>query len=654
MPVERSRDLFERVVPRIYWDDDYVAPHRDKPWMAEYLADRYQVAVTPNREYEAPKMFAVAMERLGHHALIVGGSGGGKTRLAMHLIREQLRAGCSVVILDTKDETIMQALAITEEIGLSRDDVVLLWPREASYGVPGWNPFLGDPATLFQRVTAFVDIMAGLFANSWGPRLEDILRNAATVVAAQSLSLIELAEFLRNDEYRKGFLLHAKDTEAYRQYPEQHRYFEVEFAAMSKSERSTAVSTVMNKLRVFTTTKFLRALFCDTRQNLDLSALWERQKVVLVHLDTVSLGEPGVRVLVGLLTNALYATALRMHEQLHRRGIAPVPVVLSLDELETQERYAGRALTEVLNKARSYHLRLLATCQYLDQLSDLLRGSLLANTAFRAFFRLGGADARLAAPYLAPGFGTQPLSLSITCSAKTADGPVMETKTYDVVDADGVPLGMDESLWAAFKSAQGGTHPERCLAQLEEYATKAEYPLTLWLANPVDSGGEFHPLSLLKNVRAERCLFHGPKPLRLAVRFPRPKVSVTKSKSEEDVRSDIARELQQLPRQHAMVKVDTGETALVKVTDIVFPAHYPAIEPYLIAIGRPSEAIIQMEAERMAAIEHLSVVDDIPVQPAEPQPPPARPRPSRIRRSPEPLGIPLPTAPPEIPEDDSI
>ncbi|MCX6378647.1 MAG: DUF87 domain-containing protein, partial [Armatimonadetes bacterium] len=346
---EKSRALFERVQPHLFWDDPFVSGHQDKPWMHDYLMERYQVDANTEKADPPDDLFAIPIERFGRHTLIVGGSGGGKTRLAMHLVREQLRAGCSLVILDYKDETIRQALAITEEVGLAPENVTLIWPRETSYGIPRWNPLLGESSALSQRVNQFVDIMAGLFANSWGPRLEDILRNATTVIAAQGLSLIELMEFLRNETYRTRLLAQAHGSPAYRQHPEQHRYFEVEFASMSKADKATAVNAVTNKLRVFTTTEYFRALFCDNQQNLNLESLWNRQQVILVHLDTVTLGEPGIRALVGLLTNALYAAALSVEDKNRKRETKPVPVLLTLDELETQERYAGKALTEILN-----------------------------------------------------------------------------------------------------------------------------------------------------------------------------------------------------------------------------------------------------------------------------------------------------------------
>ena len=52
------------------------------------------------------------MDLLARHACVCGATGSGKTRLALHLLAEQLKAGCSVVMLDPKAETVRHLMQL--------------------------------------------------------------------------------------------------------------------------------------------------------------------------------------------------------------------------------------------------------------------------------------------------------------------------------------------------------------------------------------------------------------------------------------------------------------------------------------------------------------------------------------------------------------
>ena len=330
---------------RVLCDAPELERHVSQPWFLSYAAERLDLPrADGSREGPRSGTAEVDAPLLARHACVCGATGSGKTRLALHLLAEQLRAGCSVVMLDPKAETIRHLLHLAYGTGVSPEEVTLLSPHMEGIGAPGWNP-LDCKATGLSPAQASADFVSVLAksSGSWGPRLQDVLTNALIVISAHGLSLFELARLLQRDDYREGLLRQPLDpartgggtvSDAV-VYDEARDYFLREFAAWGKSERTGAVAPVLNKFRELLRSPFLRSLLCARRSTLDLSSLWKRRGLVLVHLDGASLGDEGARLLGGLLAHGLLRTAMR--------ASGPVPVVLALDEMGVAERFVGSA-----------------------------------------------------------------------------------------------------------------------------------------------------------------------------------------------------------------------------------------------------------------------------------------------------------------------
>ena len=406
-----------------------------------------------------------------------------------------------------------------------------------------------------QAVRQFVDLVRAS-ADVAGSRMWDVLTNAATVIAGQGLSLLELLRFLQFPDYRAGLLTQARGTRAFAQYEEAHRYFAWEFAALSKNEQASYTAPVLNKIRALVDIPYLKALLCARHDTLDLPGLWQRPRLIAVHLDTWALGQDGVRLLSGLLAHSLFQTA--------QRHSGPVPVCLCLDEMGMQERFLGGAIRDILAMARSYNLRLLAACQHLDQLSDELRAALLANTALRVFFRLGSDDARRVAASFATGLGSQPARVSLSLSSRSqAAGPEMEALSHAIVDPENRPLCLSPVAWNELSRIQAVT-PQGPREELRRLSALTTLMRLSWIprlsVRVPDSDQAYEIGAYLSGLPGSDYHFTGPAPLRLVIRFPLPKLTVLDSKGEEERARDLARALTELPVQQAIGPAPTRET----------------------------------------------------------------------------------------------
>lgn len=590
---------------KVFCDDPQLRPHVGTPWLQQYVHERHGVSLRGQSGPASGSALSVPASflapdplRPARHGVFVGKNGSGKSRFLTYLLREQLRLGCSAVVLDVKEETLRQALFCALEAGVSPESITVIRPADPYAGVPGWNPFAAEDADIPQAVRQFVSVVKSV-ADSWGPRLQDVLTNAATVIASQGLSLLELLEFLKPPGiYRVGLLSQSRGGPAWRRFREEYDYFDREFAAYSKGEQSSAVGPVLNKLRSFVSTPYLRSLFCAASDTLDLPSLWQRQRVILVHLDAEgALGPDGTRLLAGMFAYRLYQTAMRQS--------GPVPVALSLDEMSKQQRYLGGALLDILAVARSQNLRLLAGCQFLGQMSDDLVTSLLTNPTIKAFFAMGPEDARIVARTATTGTGSVPQRIFVEADRGT------HAYAYPVTDAAGKAVGVpDRAEWDGLRFAGDKMREIRVLG------IRSGKPLLY-------AGGQ-EVTRFLRGLPPGCWSFAGPAPLQVVVTFPRPKVRVEWA-SQSEAADRMFQTLLNLPVQHALMQVDTAGMGLARVADMPFPPALPRLTDFL-GNGRAAQEIADTEASRRRDIAALC--GGAPPPPVADQ---ASPRPGRTQ-----------------------
>ena len=602
---------------RFLCDAPELERHVGQPWFRAYAAERLDIPHAAMTGSEGPAGTArIGHDLLARHACVCGATGSGKTRLALHLLAAQLQAGCSVVMLDPKIETIRHLLTLACSAGIAPEQVTVLSPHLSGAGAPGWNP-LDARASGIAPAQAAADVVSVLekSTSSWGPRMGDLLTNALIVIAAHGLSLFELARFLQRDDYREGLLrLPLPSAEAGSKgdlekisfgnvaFEEARDYFVTEFALWSKSERAAAVAPVLNKFRELLRTPFLRSLLCARRTTLHLGALWDRPGLVLVHLDMAALGDEGVRLLGGLLAHQVLRTAMRAE--------GPVPVVLALDEMGVSEEFVGGAAAKILAIARSRGLRLLVACQHLDQLSGDLRTALRANTAVRAFFRLGYADARLVAASLAAGTGEKVSRIAADVAKRDAEGcPEAWAETaHTVRDGRGEPICLSpaatQAFWHLARKADGAAQ----VAGLKRLARVSG--IDRLYVHAADTKQPAELSRYLKGLLPEDYYLSGTGPVRLVVNFPRPRLSVLSRETEAERSQGWIRVLTELAVQRAALRLSSGQTGTVQVMNVPEPTAPVGFERFLSAAvagcGQSAKEVEQAQVWRREEVERVA------------------------------------------------
>jgi type IV secretory pathway TraG/TraD family ATPase VirD4 len=341
------------------------------------------------------RLFGIQREDRRSHMYVIGKTGTGKSTLLETLLRQDIGKGDGCAVVDPHGDLVERLLAWLPPA--RRADLVLFDP--ASGDGLGFNPLAAvPPSKRSLAVAGLVEVFKKTWLDSWGPRVEHLLRNALFALLEQpEATLGDIGRLLHDPSYRERAVERVTNRAV-------RSFWKDEYAEYSKSLRSQVVAPLENKLGAFLTDPKMRSVLAEGRQSLDLRRIMDEGKVLLVNLSKGRLGE-GPAMLLGSLLVAhisLHGLARAELSEERRRDF-----FLYLDEFQT---FATKNLTAMLSELRKYRVSLVLANQYLDQLDPEIRHAILGNVGTLITFRVGPTDARILAQEFAPEFEASDLT----------------------------------------------------------------------------------------------------------------------------------------------------------------------------------------------------------------------------------------------------
>jgi hypothetical protein len=318
------------------------------------------------------------------HIYITGQTGTGKTGLLVNLMRADLMAGGGFCFLDPHGDA---AQDIAGHVPAERlNNVIYLDPSDPERTF-GYNPLANVPALDRARTAAnIVSAFKNIWADSWGPRLEFVLSNALRLLLdAKDQSLIGIPLLFADQRFRNRLAQQCLD-------PIVRHYWLREFAAYDKRQQAEIVSPIQNKVGILLANPFIRSILCQNSSTLDISAIMNEGKTLIVNLSKGGLGTEPAHLLGALLITAFaQAAEARRHIPEHARK----DFTLYCDEFQN---FATESFAAILSEARKWRLSLVAVNQHASQLPEKLQHAVFGNAGTIIAFRSGAQDApRLAA-----------------------------------------------------------------------------------------------------------------------------------------------------------------------------------------------------------------------------------------------------------------
>lgn len=340
--------------------------------------------------------FGIKREDRRRHMYIIGKSGSGKSFLLNLLTLSDVFHNQGFAVVDPHGD---YAQDIMKFIPPSRmEDVVYFNPADTEFPV-AFNPMeVSDPSRRNNVASEIVGVLKKMFADSWGPRLEHILRfTLLALLETPDTTLLGITRMLSDKKYRNEIIANITD-------PVVKAFWVNEFASWNEKFASEAVAPVLNKVGAFTANPLVRNLIGQPKSSFSIRKIMDEGKILIVNLSLGKINEDNAGIL-----GALMITKIQL-EAMTRADISDIeerkPFYLYVDEFQN---FATESFATILSEARKYGLYLTMANQYVAQMPDEVKDAVFGNVGSMVTFRVGADDAQSLSKYFEPVF--EPLDL---------------------------------------------------------------------------------------------------------------------------------------------------------------------------------------------------------------------------------------------------
>lgn len=315
------------------------------------------------------------------HVYIMGKTGAGKSTLIANMAIDDIRKGRGIGVIDPHGDLTEQILDFIPKRRLN--DVVYLEPFDTE------RPFSLNVLEIKNKqhkdliASGIVSIFSKIYADSWGPRLEYILRNTIfTLLEIPGTTLIDALRILSDKQYRDRVVPDIQD-------PVIRAFWQQEFDKMTDKLRVEAISPIQNKVGQFVSSKMIRNIIGNPKSTIDLEDIMNNKKILLLNLSQGKLGEDNAALLGAMIITQIQLAAMNrafMKEE-DRQDF-----FLYVDEFQN---FATSSFIKILSEARKYRLAITLANQYIDQLDVTIQKAIFGNAGTLISFVTGAGDATL-------------------------------------------------------------------------------------------------------------------------------------------------------------------------------------------------------------------------------------------------------------------
>jgi len=295
----------------------------------------------------------LADERI--HIAIFGETGSGKSETIKLLIKQCILRDEGFMLIDPHGMLARDVLSLipTEKW----DNVIYINPNTSMWyaGVIKINPLEHKTAEdRYIVAMSFVNALRNLYRESWGDRLEAILRNAANaLVEVEGSTLRDMRMLITDSKFRKEFLTKIASTDTIHFWNE----------TFDKLYRKDAGGAAYNKLDKILATPLVAAMLDAPKSSIDFSDIIKSDKFVVVDLGSGT-SDDIASFLGSIVMHMLYVEAKRRIDRLESLD---KPFYLFIDEAHL---FSSFAIREVLNTLRKFNIKVTLATQTINAFSS--------------------------------------------------------------------------------------------------------------------------------------------------------------------------------------------------------------------------------------------------------------------------------------------
>ena len=335
--------------------------------------------------------FGMLRSDRSRHVYIIGQTGAGKTGTLELLALSDIFHGHGYAIIDPHGDFAINNMRFIP--GSRMKDVVYFNPADTAFPL-GFNPLeVTNPNQKNSISSEVIGVLKRMFGESWGPRLEYILRyTILALLDRPSTTMLDINRMLTDKKFRTETLGYCKDTVVL-------NFWKVEFGTWNEKFVTEAIAPVLNKVGAFTANPIIRNIIGQPKSSFNIREIMDEGKILIVNLSKGLIGEDNAAILGAFLVTKIQLAAMS------RSDIARIedrrPFYLYVDEFQN---FATDSFATILSEARKYGLNLTVANQYISQMSETVRDAVFGNVGTMISFRVSADDAPILAKQFEPQF----------------------------------------------------------------------------------------------------------------------------------------------------------------------------------------------------------------------------------------------------------
>ncbi|MCU7867425.1 MAG: type IV secretion system DNA-binding domain-containing protein [Candidatus Thiodiazotropha sp. (ex Lucinoma borealis)] len=324
------------------------------------------------------------------HIYTIGKTGTGKTSLLETLITSDIAHGNGLALIDPHGDLVER---IAERIPPDRQHSLVYFNVPDPTQPYGYNPLKRViPERRPLAASGILEVFKKMWKESWGQRLEHILRNALlALLETPEVTLNDILRLLDDKDFRGRVARNLSNTRV-------KEFWLKEFANYSYRLRAEAIVPIQNKVGAFLADPTLNRVLTNPRKPIPIRRIMDSGRILLVNLAKGRIGEDASGLLGGFLVTTIGLAAFSRADtlEMNRRDF-----YVYIDEFQN---FTTLAIANMASELRKYHIGLTLANQYLHQLDPPIRYAVLGNAGTLISFRLGADDAPHIAREFAPIF----------------------------------------------------------------------------------------------------------------------------------------------------------------------------------------------------------------------------------------------------------
>lgn len=325
------------------------------------------------------RVFGIKADDRRRHMYIIGKTGMGKTNLLENLAIQDIQAGHGICFIDPHGDV---AQKLIKTIPAHRiNDVIYFDPADQDFPI-AFNVLEqvgSDQRSLV--ASGLVGVFKKIWADSWGPRLEYILRNAIlALLEYPGSTLLGVMRILVDKSYRERVIEKVQD-------PVVKAFWRDEFSGWNERVLQEVISPIQNKVGQFTSNSLIRNIIGQTTSAFDVRQAMDERKILIMNLAKGKIGEDSTALLGAMMITKVQLAAMGRVDtpEAERKDF-----YLYVDEFQN---FATDSFANILSEARKYRLSLILANQYITQIDEKVRDAVFGNAGTLIAFRVGAADA---------------------------------------------------------------------------------------------------------------------------------------------------------------------------------------------------------------------------------------------------------------------